>query len=277
MPEDLYELLDRTKFFAIELVFIGLLFYFIEKRKPAEEKSGIFKPGFKEEIGLALLNVSLFSPISYAIVSAALLYGLAPLIPYQIFDTQLSSMPLSLQVLFACFLMDFSVYWRHRFTHHFMWPFHAVHHAAKNIGWTTALRLHPVDIFIATAFDITMLHIFGFSAPGIILAVFVMKGFNYFTHANINLQFNKPMRYIFASPNFHRWHHATAKSAHNKNFCVIFSLLDVMFGTYHHPEELPEDYGLEPADQKEYPNGLIGWLTYPFQRIWRGFKNTSKK
>ena len=146
-----------------------------------------------------------------------------------------------------------------------MWSFHAIHHAAQNLSWITALRLHPIDILVAVFFDVIFLHIFGFSAPGIFIAMLVIKGYNYFTHANVDMKFGVPVRYIFASPNFHRWHHAVEKEAHNKNYCSMFSLLDVMFGTYYHPEDLPKGYGLSRFEQRNYPAGLMGWIVYPFQ------------
>ena len=254
---------------AIELTIIGLLFWGIEKLRPAEKKTAFFKTDFKQELGLALLNGSIASPFFHAFIALILLAAIQDFIPYQIFNDQLSSLPITLQVIVACFIMDFSTYWRHRITHRvkWLWPFHSVHHAAKSLNWLTSLRLHPVDIFMATLFDVFILHIFGFDAAGIAPAVLVMKFYNYFTHANLDLKFEKPVRYIFASPNFHRWHHATEKSAYDKNFCSMFSLLDLMFGTYYHPEELPKGYGLEPQDQKKYPKGLLGWLAYPVKQL----------
>ncbi|MGB0719627.1 MAG: sterol desaturase family protein [Bdellovibrionales bacterium] len=255
--------------FAAEIAIVGAAFFLIEKLRPAEKQTPFFKPGFRQELGLAFFNISISSPLCALIIAGALIGLIQNIIPYQIFDTQLSSLPLSLQILAACFIKDFSTYWRHRLTHRigFLWPFHAVHHAAENLTWITALRLHPVDVFVAVTFDVLFLHILGFSGPGIALSIFVMKAYNYFTHANLDLQFDKPFRYIFASPNFHRWHHATTKAAYNKNFCSMFSLLDWMFSTYYHPDNLPAAYGLEPQEQRQYPKTLTGWLAYPFKRL----------
>jgi len=254
---------------SIEILIFGLAFFAIEKIRPAEKKIKFIKHDTKEELALAFLNAGLFSPIAYTIVAVFLLSLIKDFIPYQIFNEQLASLPLLFQILAACFIMDFSTYWRHRTTHRvkWFWPFHAIHHSAKHLNWLTSLRLHPVDLFIATLFDVFILHIFGFEAEGIIFAIITIRCFNYFTHANIDLKFDKPIRYIFASPNFHRWHHATEKSAYDKNFCSMFSLLDVMFGTYYHPEDLPSGYGLEPKEQKNYPTSILGWLTYPFKNM----------
>ncbi len=272
MEFDLQAAFADIGIFLIEILIVGGFFYLIEEIRPAE-KVKFFKPGFREELGLAFLNVSFFSPISVAIMAAFTLYFIDDLIPYQMFAPQIEALPITIQIILGLFLLDFSTYWRHRFTHNYMWPFHSVHHAAKNLTWITALRLHPVDILTATVFDVIMLHIFGFGGAGLLGTVIILKGYNYFTHSNIDMKYNKPMRYIFASPHFHRWHHAAEKRAYDKNFCVIFSILDLAFGTYYHPEESPKGYGLEPIEQKEYPNGLGGWLAYPFKQVIKAVKN----
>lgn len=271
--EELTEIWEAIQFFVLEMIIVGLAFFLIERLRPAEKVS-FFKPGFREELGLAFLNVSLFSPLSVAVMAAFVWYFVQDLIPYQMFAPQLESLPLTVQLILALIILDFSTYWRHRFTHNYMWPFHSVHHAAKNLTWLTALRLHPIDLFTATVFDVLILHLVGFGGIGIFGAAFVLKGYNYFTHANIDLKFDKPMRYVFASPHFHRWHHAGEKHAYNKNFCAMFSGLDYIFGTYYHPERLPKGYGLEPPEQKEYPEDLMGWLAYPFRQVAKKLKQT---
>ncbi|MBL4805060.1 MAG: sterol desaturase family protein [Alphaproteobacteria bacterium] len=271
MDYNLQHLFSDLGIFVIEILLVGAVFYMIEKMRPAEEVT-FFKPGFREELGLAFLNVSLFSPISIVVMAFFVMNVIQDIIPYQMFSSQIEALPITIQIVFGLFILDFSTYWRHRFTHHFMWPFHSVHHAATNLTWLTALRLHPIDIFTATVFDVLMLHLLGFSGVGLLGAVFILKGYNYFTHANINLKFDKPLRYVLASPHYHRWHHAGEKHAYNKNYCAMFSLIDLMFGTYYHPERLPKGYGLEPLEQKDYPDGLLGWLAYPFKQVAKNFK-----
>ncbi|MFK7839727.1 MAG: sterol desaturase family protein [Bdellovibrionales bacterium] len=268
MLETFWDTLNTLKILSVELVIFGLIFFLIEKIRPAEKNVNFFKSDFKEELGLALLNASIFQPIFNIIVAGGIIALISSYIPYQIFDQQLQTAPVIVQVIAICFIIDFSTYWRHRVTHTFkiLWPFHSIHHAAQHLNWLTSMRLHPVDLLIATLFDVIILHVFGFSTPTIAIGFIIFAFYNHFTHANIDLKFEKPVRYIFASPNFHRWHHATAYSAYNKNFCAMFSFLDLIFGTYYHPEDLPEGYGLEPHNQKNYPKSLIGWLKYPFRK-----------
>ena len=101
---------------------------------------------------------------------------------------------------------------------------------------------------------------------GISPHIFVVVGpFNIITacmtHANLNWTFG-PLRYVFAGPVFHRWHHAQAVC--DKNFASTFPIWDVMFGTFHMPVgELPKDYGI---DDKEMPEGLVPQLFYPLMQ-----------
>lgn len=251
---------------AIQLVLAGLLFYVLEKKRPAEPQTRFFKDDFKNELAIALMNGAFFVPLYVFAIAYILLHAVQDLIPYQIFDQQITALPYLVQMVLGALMVDFSTYWRHRFAHVFMWRFHSLHHSARQITWLTALRLHPLEVLVATLLDTLMLHIFGFMGPGILLAILFVQIYNYFLHANIDIVYPKPWRYILASPHYHRWHHANDRRAYDKNFCGIFSVLDVIFGTYHHPEELPETYGLSPSQSKEWPASLGGQLLYPFRR-----------
>jgi len=48
------------------------------------------------------------------------------------------------------------------------------------------------------------------------------------------------LKYIIASPQYHRWHHAEKEEAWDKNFASIFPFLDVLWGTYYYPHS---DFG----------------------------------
>lgn len=260
----------------IELTVLGLVFFGIEKIKPAQKDFRYFKDDFWQEFGLGIINLAIATPIYVIAIGAMINLVIAPIIPHQMFNESIGALPLIVQAFLGAFIIDFSTYWRHRFTHSYLWKIHSIHHSALHISWLTAIRLHPLDFLVAMLFDLTILYIFGFESAGMVIAILMIKAFNYFTHANIYLQFDKPVRYIFTSPNYHRWHHAEEKEAHNKNFCAMFSLLDVMFGTYYHPEGVPKGYGIG-EDQKDYPKTLLGQLTYPFRKKRNGPDSDSKK
>ena len=171
----------------------------------------------------------------------------------------LSRLPLWVQALGYVVVTDFVLYWIHRGFHDgFLWKYHAVHHASEDLEWISAARFHPVNLALGTALvDVAAL------LGGISPDIFVVVGpFTTLTsglvHANLNWTFG-PLRYVFVSPVFHRWHHARAVC--DRNFASTFSLWDLMFGTYHMPAgALPKDYGI---DDKEMPEGLMPQLIYP--------------
>lgn len=253
--------------FPLEILIFGLFFLLLERLHPAQKPEPFYeKKGFKAEITFAAMNSLFFGPFFAFTTSYLLFFVLDPFIEYQIFNDTLSNQHVLLQVILAILTMDFSTYWRHRFTHRYMWPVHAVHHSAEELIWTTAKRLHPLEVAVASICDLTLLYFIGFSGSGAALAILIMIFYNYFTHANLDLEYPAPVRYIFASPNFHRWHHAVEKKAWDKNFCSIISFYDLIFGTYYHPQgELPKAYGLSKKEQKNYPEGIDGQLLYPFR------------
>jgi sterol desaturase/sphingolipid hydroxylase (fatty acid hydroxylase superfamily) len=251
----------------------GIVFMLAERLRPHKNTS-VFGKDFTKELWLALLNGSFFAPFFTILFTFVTLHVVNIGLPHQLFAEKILMWPLLLQILIGAFIMDFSTYWRHRLMHNRnLWPFHSMHHSAEELTWLTALRLHPLEILISKIFDVTLLHVLGFSEADIVGAVIFMMIYNFFTHANINLEFRAPLKYIFASPNFHRWHHANHKEAYDKNFCATFSLLDVMFGTYYFPQgTVPDIYGLSPAEQREVPHSLRSHLLLPFQKTWARFK-----
>jgi sterol desaturase/sphingolipid hydroxylase (fatty acid hydroxylase superfamily) len=171
----------------------------------------------------------------------------------------LATLPLWVQAILYLVATDFALYWIHRGFHRgAMWKYHAVHHASKDVEWISASRFHPVNLALGTAaVDVAAL------LAGISPDIFLVIGpFTTITsclvHANLNWTFG-PLRYVFVSPVFHRWHHAQA--VRDTNFASTFALWDWMFGTFHMPAgELPSDYGI---DDEAMPEGLVPQLVYP--------------
>lgn len=263
--------------FAVVISIFGVLFFFIEKIKPVHKDISFFKPDFRGDILLAFSNV-LFAPLMRLAGMWTALIVLAPYVPFRILDKAITGFPFFLQVFVVMLVLDFAVYWRHRFSHFGLWSFHSVHHSAEELTWTTKLRLHPVDILAASIFDALAMHFIGFESPAILTASLIMMAIDFWAHTNLDFKFPKPFRYLLASPHSHRWHHANVREAYDKNFCSVFPFYDVIFGTFYHPEELPPKYGLSKMEQKDFPSGkFLGWMAYPFRREYKRLKKRFKK
>ena len=75
-------------------------------------------------------------------------------------------------------------------------------------------------------------------------------------HANVTIEIGV-LRYLFVTPQSHRLHHTLGKEVpRNKNFGAVFSVWDVMFGTYVAPSH--EDYALGTEEDVPVVRGLIG-------------------
>jgi len=171
--------------------------------------------------------------------------------------------PLLVQAFAVVFITDVLQYWLHRAFHgRTLWPFHAVHHSAEEVDWTTTYRVHPVNFVIYSSCVVAVVKALGFSP-----AVYALVApFNFVTaalvHANLNWTFG-PFRYVLASPVFHRWHHSSDPRVRDKNFAPTFPVLDLMFGTFHMPKgELPSSFGAEGV-----PNHFIGQMVWPLKIV----------
>ena len=65
--------------------------------------------------------------------------------------------------------------------------------------------------------------------PGPDTAGVILSFYAIFVHANVPWSFG-PLRYVIATPAFHRWHHAAEEQGLNHNFAGLFPLFDLLFG-----------------------------------------------
>jgi sterol desaturase/sphingolipid hydroxylase (fatty acid hydroxylase superfamily) len=176
----------------------------------------------------------------------------------------IAAWPYWVQCLFYVVVSDFFHYWMHRAFHQGrLWKYHAVHHSSEQLEWISAARFHPFNQLADAIFiDVVLL------MSGISPEIFIVIGpFNVFSsamvHANLNWTFG-PLKYVLASPVFHRWHHTLPDQGGEKNFAGTFSLFDVIFGTFYMPEgALPSRYGV---DDSAFPASWGAQILYPFTR-----------
>lgn len=176
----------------------------------------------------------------------------------------LAQLPLAIQGVLFIVVSDFLLYWNHRLFHGgAFWKYHAIHHSPEELDWISAARFHPVNLVVGTiAVDVILL-MAGIS-PNVMIWVGPLTTFHSaFVHANLNWTLG-PLRYVIATPVFHRWHHTPTSVGGNTNFAGSFPLWDLMFGTFRMPAgELPQAYGV---DDDPVPADFGGQLVHPFLR-----------
>lgn len=162
-------------------------------------------------------------------------------------------------------LMDMVTYWTHRAFHRFplLWRFHAVHHSATTLRWSTTARVHPLNDLVNYVTALLPFAMLGFPiAMALKLLPFVMF-YALMAHTQLRVDFG-PLRSILVSPRFHRWHHTHSAEGGNMNFANVFSLWDRLFGTFYLPAgREPERFGLDDGGLEE---SYLAHLLYPFRK-----------
>jgi sterol desaturase/sphingolipid hydroxylase (fatty acid hydroxylase superfamily) len=175
----------------------------------------------------------------------------------------LAALPFAVQVVLLMIVSDLMLYWIHRIFHGgSWWKYHAVHHAPEEVDWLSAARFHPVNLILGpVAVDVCML-LAGFSPDVMVWLAPFTTFHSAFVHANLNWTLG-PLKYVIATPVFHRWHHTGVDEGGDTNFAPTFPVWDLLFGTFRMPEgELPANYGV---DDPAMPASFQEQLVYPLR------------
>jgi len=174
--------------------------------------------------------------------------------------------------LIWAFASDFFYYWLHRFQHEsFFWHQHKLHHLDEKLCAITTGRNHWLEgLFYIPArlIPLAVLIKLDPASGGIAGAVmtFLEGHWRMFNHANIRVGFGR-MSWLLTSPQMHRVHHSRLPEHQNKNYASVFSILDVLFGTYYHPrrDEFPPTGVPGESDVRTFSEAL----TLPFREWWQ--------
>jgi sterol desaturase/sphingolipid hydroxylase (fatty acid hydroxylase superfamily) len=102
--------------------------------------------------------------------------------------TFVSLQPAWLQALEIMLLADLAGYWGHRLFHgRRLWRFHAVHHAATQLDWLAAVRVHPLNEALMRAAQVVPLFALGFQGEVLagVAPLFTLYALG--LHANVQL------------------------------------------------------------------------------------------
>ncbi|MGZ8828744.1 MAG: sterol desaturase family protein [Thermoanaerobaculia bacterium] len=170
----------------------------------------------------------------------------------------------ALQIVELLVIGDLLGYASHRFFHsRFLWKFHAIHHSAEDVDWLAATRLHPVNEIGSRIAEIVPLYLLGFRGTALVAVAPILAFYAIMLHANLRWDFG-PLRYVIASPVFHRWHHTSQNEGLDRNFAGLFPWIDALFGTLYFPRGVqPQRFGVIGEN---VPSTLLGQLAYPFRR-----------
>lgn len=186
----------------------------------------------------------------------------------------ISHLPLILQLVIVFAASDFLAYWAHRAFHlPALWPIHAIHHSSERLTWLSATRFHPFNEILNQLIFVTPLLAIGFSPKAFVWLAPFTAFYSVVLHANVKWDFG-PLRYIIASPLYHRWHHTTEAAGLDKNFAGFLPLWDWLFGTLYFPRHRhPDQFGVHD----HVPAGVWPQLVYPFKSTKPAVQNQANQ
>jgi len=257
--------LHEIQFAAIfgGMVVLFLLESFIPRKKLEADQT----VRWLSNIGLALFNY--FFLLFYILFVMSLVAKYAPQSPF------LQSLKLTDITMFMIVLliMEFIYYWLHRVYHKvsLLWRIHAVHHTDTEVDVTTSQRHHPFEMVLSSLVITPVILFLG--APLMLIAVYnlVNLAANLITHSNIKVpeKFERRLRFIIVTPDFHRVHHSSDKVYTDSNYSTVIPLFDYLFKTakYISYKDVPKiESGLKIL-RKKADNRIDKMLITPFNRF----------
>jgi sterol desaturase/sphingolipid hydroxylase (fatty acid hydroxylase superfamily) len=252
--------------YAVWLVGITLLFVTLERLFAWRPGQWLFRPGWLRDLGFLALNGHFFS-----LWTVALTVGVAGLAAralagagLELRPSPVGSWPLPGQFVALLVVADFLQWCVHNLLHRvpFLWAFHKVHHSIGTMDFVGNFHFHWVEILVYKTAQWLPLTLLGASGEAVLWVAVFGTIWGDLNHANLDVD-PGPLGYVLNSPRMHLWHHdASDEGGVHKNFAVVLSLWDHLFGTAYWPRDRsPLRLGY-PGDQ-EMPTGLLRQLAWP--------------
>ncbi len=158
--------------------------------------------------------------------------------------------------LVALFLAtEFVYYWHHRVSHRvrWFWATHAVHHSARHLNFTAAIRLGWTGNLTGSFVFFLPLAWIGFDPRMIGALLGLNLLYQFFVHTEFVPSLG-PLEWVLNTPAQHRVHHASNAACLDRNFGGVLSVFDHLFGTYAKaPADEPLRYGLAGREATRDP------------------------
>ena len=188
-------------------------------------------------------------------------------------------------VLFTASMLvvyDLSYYLYHALQHRIpiLWELHKVHHSAEVMIGTTKDRVHPLDeimnklwdgLFSGLVYGIWMFFVFEPVELTILgINVYVLRNIimmDFVRHTHLKISFGRIVNSVLLCPHYHQLHHSTDHRHYDRNFGLMLTIWDRLFGTLCIPE--PDEsfrFGLAGREAADYQS-LYGLYILPLRRM----------
>lgn len=159
-------------------------------------------------------------------------------------------LPPALRLILFLLLVDFMNYWQHRVMHRVpaLWHVHAFHHAATEFNTATVFREHPLDKALKQIFQLVPAILLGVPAADYPIFISVYGIVGYFKHSRVPWRLGWFGNWVVQTPHDHWIHHSRHEEHFDRNFAIVFTFWDKLFGTYYRGPLVNTDVGLDGGD-----------------------------
>ena len=250
--------MDYTAVFILACIFIPL-----ERLLPLHEGQPILRRDWKNDLFYLFFN-GFVVRAGFVAVAGVVMVGYGAAFGPDPFPA-IAALPLWVQVILVVIVSDIGYYTAHRVSHAvpFLWQFHSVHHSVEEMDWLATHRVHPFDQIFSTLLSMLPVFFLGFSLEALVISQLLFHAHSLLLHSNTRINFG-PLKWIFASPEYHHWHHANEADAFDRNFAGQLSIIDKIAGTLFLPVgRKPVAYGLDAPIPRLYHQQFL----HPFRML----------
>lgn len=212
-------------------VVLIVLFLVLETWKPRRTGSMDRRRRWPVNYLLTVLNLLALGALPVSFISAAVWaarhhVGLLNVVPL---PTVLTGV---VTLLVRAFISFFTHYLNHFVP--WFWRVHRVHHLDTEMDVSTTVRFHPLEFVIALLLGLPIVWLVGLSPAVLMVYELLDVAVTLWSHSNmrIPLALDRVLRYLVVTPDLHRIHHSAWKPETNSNFGAVFTIWDLIFGTF---------------------------------------------
>jgi len=145
-------------------------------------------------------------------------------------------LPFPVRFIFAILLLDlvrYAVHWSYHVVP-FLWRVHHVHHSDPDLDVSTGARAHPIEVILTQGANLATVAILAAPPAAVLTTELLSCAESFFSHANASLPgwLERPLRWMFVTPDMHRIHHSQEFQEQSKNLGDVFPWWDRLFRTY---------------------------------------------
>ncbi|MGQ9365286.1 sterol desaturase family protein [Azospirillum sp. ST 5-10] len=145
------------------------------------------------------------------------------------------ALPRAAERLLALVLLDYTLYWWHVGTHRlpFLWAFHRVHHADRDLDASTALRFHFAEMALSVPYRAAQVLLIGVRPADLALWQRLTLAEILFHHSNLRLPpaWEGRVGRLLVTPRMHGIHHSRRPAEMDSNWSSGLTVWDWLHGT----------------------------------------------